>query len=67
MIATSEMVSYSSLKSAGHIAEWDGINPSAPSVWQAASYTVPEPTGGMLFVIGGALLALRRRRRRDAE
>lgn len=67
MIATSEVVSYTTLKTAGHIAEWDGINPSAPAVWQAATYTVPEPTGGLLFVVGGALLALRRRRRRAGE
>ena len=67
MIATSEVVSYSSLKTAGHIAEWDGINPSAPSVWQAATYTVPEPTSGLLLIVGGALLALRRRRRQVGE
>ena len=62
MIATSDAVSYTTLKTAGHIAEWDGTDPSAPSVWQPTSYVIPEPSGGMLMLVGFALLALRRRR-----
>ena len=62
MIATSEVASYTDLKNAGHIAEWDGTDPSAPSVWQPTSYVIPEPSGGMLMLVGFALLALRRRR-----
>lgn len=62
MIATSEAVSYRDLKTGGHIAAWDGTDPAAPSVWQPASYVIPEPSGGMLMLMGFALLALRRRR-----
>lgn len=31
--------------------------------WDGGSYSVPEPSSGLLILIGGALLALRRRRR----
>lgn len=31
--------------------------------WKAAGYSVPEPSSGLLVLIGGALLALRRRRK----
>ena len=31
--------------------------------WEAAGYSVPEPSSGLLVLIGGALLALRRRRK----
>ena len=62
MIATSDAVSYTTLKTAGHIAEWDGTDPSAPAVWNPTSYVIPEPSGGMLVLVGFALLALRRRR-----
>ena len=31
--------------------------------WDGGTYSVPEPSSGLLILIGGALLALRRRRR----
>lgn len=31
-------------------------------IWSPEGYAVPEPTSGLLLVLGGALLALRRRR-----
>ena len=31
--------------------------------WSGGAYSVPEPSSGLLILIGGALLALRRRRR----
>lgn len=31
--------------------------------WEATGYAVPEPTSGLLVLIGGALLALRRKRK----
>ena len=34
----------------------------APDYYNFASTMVPEPTSGLLFLVGGALLALRRRR-----
>ncbi len=38
---------------------------SAANTWRNSSWTatVPEPTSGILFLVGGALLALRRKRR----
>ena len=57
--------SYNELVSAGYIA----TNPfDAPAASAAASTAnmgapTPEPTSGMLMLVGGALLALRRRRR----
>lgn len=36
--------------------------PTMPSPYNMASTMVPEPSSGLLLVIGGALLALRRRR-----
>ncbi len=65
-LATSGTVSYDTLKNGTHnIAEWSVNEQPTPTggAWAPTAYTVPEPTGGMLFVIGGALLALRRRRR----
>ena len=65
MVAMSEAVSYDTLARQGHIGVWSGetIAVQNPDAWAVSSYTVPEPTGGLLFVVGGALLALRRRRR----
>ena len=65
MIAQSDAASYTQLKNPPHysIGTWDTIKASMASPWAPTAYTVPEPTGGLLFVVGGALLALRRRRR----
>ena len=62
MIAASAAASYSELKTLGHIVELATIDELPPTTWTPTTYTVPEPTGGLLFIIGGALLALRRRR-----
>ena len=62
-LATSGAVPYATLKE-HNIEEWSVDHHSSPSTpWAPTAYTVPEPTGGLLFVVGGALLALRRRRR----
>ena len=61
---TSEASSYTDLVAAHHIDQWDGINPVPGQVWHPATYSVPEPSSGLLMLIGGALLALRRRKGR---
>ena len=62
-LATSGAASYTTLRD-HNIAEWSvDEHPSPSTPWAPTAYTVPEPTGGLLFVVGGALLALRRRRR----
>ena len=59
--------SYNDLVSSGYIVTDDVGVPSyaASAGWipDGEGYAVPEPTSGMLFLIGGALIALRRRRR----
>ena len=59
----SERVSYGDLVAQKHITAWEHDYPSYGQAWSPSSYTVvPEPSGGMLWLIGGALLALRRKR-----
>jgi hypothetical protein len=59
----SERVSYGDLVAKNHITAWEHDYPSYGQAWSPSSYTVvPEPSGGILLLIGGALLALRRKR-----
>ena len=61
-IAYSEPVSYTSLSA--YIHETFDLNPGQFAAWTPTSFTsVPEPSSGLLMLIGGALLALRRRNR----
>ena len=63
-LAKSETRSYTSLYEAQHISNTFSMNPQAGMVaWTPTTYTVPEPSGGLLLLIGGALLALRRNKR----
>lgn len=60
-VATSAATSYSSLGDYIH-ATFD-INPGQFATWTPDQFTaVPEPSGGLLTLMGVALLALRRRR-----
>ena len=55
--------SYSQLVSSGYISTGNSV--ATPSVFASGALdggSVPEPTSGMLLLMGGALLALRRRR-----
>ncbi len=64
VLATSEVRSYKWLVDAGHIMEnWDGHYPILQEIWIPDAYVVPEPSSGILLLIGGGLLALRRKRR----
>ena len=39
-----------------------GVSPMSSATWGGGGADVPEPTSGLLLVLGGAMLALRRRR-----
>ena len=55
--------SYTALNDAKYVAENFDVNPPAGQIWTPTAFTAaPEPSSGLLALIGGALLALRRRR-----
>lgn len=60
----SERVSYDTLAANRHITKWENTAPSYGTPWAPTSFTVvPEPTSGLMMILGGALLALRRKRK----
>ena len=61
-LVSSAPVYYDWLKSNKHIGSWDDINADLTKPWKPSSYSVPEPSSGLLMLIGGVLLALRRRK-----
>ena len=46
-----------------YITTYDATAPTIQGIWAPTSYNVPEPSSGLLMLMGAALLALRRRRR----
>lgn len=62
-LAVSDTMAYGDIKS--HIA-YTGLDMPSYTPWTPQIYTVPEPSGSLLFLIGGALLALRRKRKVEA-
>jgi hypothetical protein len=57
--------SYDDLKTKMHITDWHETTPIYGTPWQPTTgYTVvPEPSSGLMLLVGGAFLMLRRRRR----
>lgn len=59
----SSTMTYTQLASAGYIRPEFNLQPPTSMIWQPMQFTaVPEPSGGLLTLMGFALLALRRRR-----
>ena len=60
----SEVASYNDLVASKHITDWHETTPSYGTPWQPTNFTVvPEPSSGLMLLVGGAFLMLRRRRR----
>lgn len=62
VIAVSEGLTYSDAVSQGRLTDDLSTMASAAKAWTGGAYAAPEPTSGLLLLVGGALLALRRRR-----
>lgn len=54
-------MTYAELQDAGYVSQ-GGISAGSVNSW-TSSVTIPEPTSGLLLLVGGSLLALRRKRR----
>ena len=63
-LALSETATYSDLAANNHIDNTSGYNPNPITPWMPTSYVVPEPSSGLMLLVGAALLALRRGKRR---
>jgi hypothetical protein len=60
----SESKSYSELLANRHISQWDIMDMPEGLGWNPGFYSVvPEPSSGLLTMLGISLLALRRKRR----
>ena len=62
LLASSEGAALKDLVDGGHIIA-NELSAQGTFDWGGAGYAVPEPSSGLLVLIGGALLALRRRRK----
>lgn len=70
LLGWTESITPDELLAQGKIADFrDPKYPQASyAVWSPMEFAaVPEPTSGLLLLIGGALLALRRKQRKDVE
>lgn len=62
VLAASQSSSLGDLYEAGFVLDSE-LSYQQGLEWTGGAYSVPEPSSGLLILIGGALLALRRRRR----
>lgn len=63
VVYTGKTFSYTDLYNNGYIATSFNSNESIAALQRSNFSIVPEPTSGLLLLMGGAMLALRRRRR----
>ena len=71
-LATSASLTYQQLQTGdgvngSYITTYDGTLPTPQGIWAPTSYNVPEPSSGLLMLIGASLLALRRGRARGGR
>lgn len=67
-LASSASLTYQQLQTGdgvngSYLTTYDATLPMPQGIWAPQSYNVPEPSSGLLVLIGASLLALRRRRR----
>lgn len=60
-IKTYNAATYADLASAGVIWGADSMNPGVSTSWNPATYAVPEPATGTLFILGSLMLFRRKR------
>jgi len=68
VLATSASLTYQQLQTGdgvngSYITTYDATLPVPQGTWAPQAYNVPEPSSGLMMLIGAGLLALRRRRR----
>ena len=66
-IASSASLTYQQLQAGdgaggSYITTYDATVPTPQGIWAPQAYNVPEPSSGLLLLVGAGLLALRRRR-----
>lgn len=59
-VGVSESLAYSDINS--YTVDLNAIAPTLPAAWTGGTYSVPEPTSGVLMLLGLAGLALKRRK-----
>ena len=63
-VATGATYSYNELVSSGYVATGPTSMPAAQTAAANLGSPIPEPSSGLLLLMGGAMLALRRRRQK---